>query len=336
MNRLAVLLAALTVSTSAAFAADGSFDKTLSVNATPNVSIATGSGYVHVYPGTDTQVHVVGHVHARPGWLGGDADARVKEIVANPPIVQSGNVITVGGNRSNDPLYQNVSIDYDITTPRATALKTRTGSGELQIGGIEGTVDAGSGSGDLKAENIGANSRLETGSGSIHASNVHGAANVQTGSGSIDLKLTGAGDVKASTGSGSIHIDGVTGGLRAGTGSGSIVVAGTPTSEWRLETGSGSVRLNVGSSAKFNLNAETGSGSIHIDQPILMQGSLNKHHVFGTVNGGGPTIRATTGSGDIVLNGTSTVGQLQDNNSIHVLGAVDCVNSPSQPACGKD
>jgi len=32
-----------------------------------------------------------------------------------------------------------------------------------------------------------------------------------------------------------------------------------------------------------------------------MQGSLNKHHVSGTVNGGGPTIRATTGSGDVTI-----------------------------------
>jgi hypothetical protein len=32
-----------------------------------------------------------------------------------------------------------------------------------------------------------------------------------------------------------------------------------------------------------------------------MQGALNRHHVLGTVNGGGPTIRATTGSGDVTI-----------------------------------
>ena len=32
-----------------------------------------------------------------------------------------------------------------------------------------------------------------------------------------------------------------------------------------------------------------------------MQGSLNRHHINGAVNGGGPTIRAGTGSGDIQI-----------------------------------
>ena len=38
-----------------------------------------------------------------------------------------------------------------------------------------------------------------------------------------------------------------------------------------MESGSGSVHANVGSAAKFSLNAETGSGSIHVEQPFLSQ-----------------------------------------------------------------
>ena len=130
---------------------------------------------------------------------------------------------------------------------------------------------------------------------------MHGAATLQTGSGDIDLGLTGAGDVKAQAGSGSIHISGVNGSLRAEAGSGEIEVTGNPAAEWRLQSGSGSIRANVGSAAKFTLNAETGSGSIHVEQPVLMQGALNKEHVVGTVNGGGPTLRAATGSGNIEI-----------------------------------
>jgi len=32
---------------------------------------------------------------------------------------------------------------------------------------------------------------------------------------------------------------------------------------------------------------------------MAMQGEINSHHVNGTVNGGGPIIRADTGSGNI-------------------------------------
>ena len=304
MNRFAALIAALTLTATAAYAAEGNFEKTLAVGGAPNVSVATGSGYVHVYSGSGNQVHVIGRVHVRPGlfdWLGGDADSRVRQIVADPPIKQAGNAITIGADRGESSFFNNVSIDYEITTPSGTTLKAATGSGDLEIGGIEGAVTAETGSGDMKVENIGANARLETGSGSIHANNVHGAATLQTGSGDLDLDLSGAGDVKAQTGSGSIRIRGVTGGLHAEAGSGNIEVTGSPTAEWRLESGSGSVAAHVGSAAKFNLNAETGSGSVHMDMPVLMQGQLNKQHIVGTVNGGGPTLRVTTGSGNIEI-----------------------------------
>ncbi len=303
MKRFALLIAALTLTATAAFAAEGSFEKTLAVSGAPSLSVATGSGYVHVYSGTDSQVHVIGRVHARPGLFGGagDAEAKVRQIVADPPIKQFGNTITIGTEHGESSLFHNVSIDYEITAPSGTTLKAATGSGDLEIGGIEGAVTAETGSGGMRVENIGANARLETGSGSIHATNVHGAATLQTGSGNLELELSGAGDVKAQTGSGSIRISGINGGLRAEAGSGNIEVAGNPTAEWRMESGSGSVAASVGSAAKFSLNAETGSGSIHVEQPLLSQDMRNRQHVVGTVNGGGPTLRATTGSGNITI-----------------------------------
>lgn len=301
MIRFAVLIAALTLTATAAFAAEGNFERTLVVGGAPNLSVATGSGYIHVYSGADNQVHIIGRVHVRASLFGGDADAKMRQIVADPPIEQSGNTIAIGANRGDSSLYHDVSIDYEITAPSGTTLKAETGSGNLEIGGIEGAVTAETGSGEMKVDNIGANAKLETGSGSIHANNVHGAATVQAGSGNLDMAVSGPGDVKAGTGSGSIHISGVRGGLRAEAGSGNIEVAGNPSDEWRLDSGSGNITAEVGSAAKFNVNAEAGSGSIHVEQPMLSQGPSDKQHIVGTVNGGGPTIRVTTGSGNITI-----------------------------------
>jgi hypothetical protein len=301
MNRIVVLIAALTLTVTAAHAAEGNFEKTLAVSDAPSLAVATGAGYVHVYSSPGSQVHIIGRVHVRATLFGGDTEAKLKQIVADPPIQQSGNTITIGPKRGESSLFNNVSIDYEITTPNNTTLKAETGSGDLEIGGIAGEVTAETGSGEMKVENIGANARLETGSGTIHASNVHGAATLQTGSGDLDLDLSGAGDVKAQTGSGSIRIGGLSGGLHAEAGSGNIEVTGSPTAEWRLESGSGSISANVGGTAKFDLNAETGSGSIHVEQPLLSQGTRNGQHIVGTVNGGGPTLRATTGSGNIAI-----------------------------------
>ena len=301
MNLRILLALSLILPTTAALAAEGTFDKTLTIAGAPSVSVSTGSGYIHIYPGSNNQVHIIGHVHANPNWFGSNADARVKEIVDSPPIVQSGNTITVSAPHADSDLFRNISIDYDVTTPADTTLKAHTGSGSMEIGGIQGTVTASSGSGSIHIDNIGPAPRIETGSGRIQATNVHGTAFVQTGSGSIELSLAAPGDVTAHTGSGSIRIDGVSGPLRATTGSGSIQAAGNPTSEWRAETGSGSIRLQLAPDAHFTLNAETGSGTIHTDRAILMQGNLNNHHVTGTINGGGPTVRVSTGSGSITI-----------------------------------
>lgn len=279
--KMRILTAAvLTLAAATAFAAGKDFDRTLNVTAAPSVAISTGSGYIHLRPGSDNQVHVVGHVHASNSWFSSNSDARVQQIANNPPISQSGNDITIGDNHSHE-LFQNISIDYEVTLPHASSIRASTGSGDVEI------HDAGS---TLKAQ---------SGSGTVRAEGIPGPADLQTGSGDIYLQQTASGDVRAQTGSGSIHLNGLSGALKAGTGSGDIEASGQPNSDWRLDTGSGSIQLTLGPSARYTLNASTGSGSVKTAQPIAMQGEINKHHVNGTVNGGGPVIRANTGSGDI-------------------------------------
>ena len=260
-----------------AHASDGTFDKTLNVSGNVELNVATGSGYVHVTPGSDNQVHIIGHVHSNHGWLGSSDDA-VQRVVSSPPIQQNGNTIRIG--QMHEAWYNHVSIDYDISTPKSTRLKAESGSG------------------DLKAVSMAAGSRLETGSGSINGDDLGGETYLQTGSGDIRVNFSSGGNVTAGAGSGSIRLTGLKGGLKAETGSGDVSIAGQPVDPWKIEAGSGSIDLNLGGS-KYTLDAETGSGSIHTDQPITVQGGLEKHHITGNVNGGGPTVKVETGSGSI-------------------------------------
>ena len=221
----------------------------------------------------DNQVHVFGRV--KSSW--GGSDEKVREIAANPPIEQTGNIVRIGIHHEN---LHNISIDYEIEAPANAYL------------------DAGSGSGNVTDDGVGENAKLNTGSGSIHATGLHGSFTVNTGSGNIYAEQIGQGDVKANTGSGTIELKDVKGGLRAETGSGNIKIGGTPTAAWHLQTGSGSVELRAGD-APLTLDASTGSGSIHSEREMLTQGSNDRHHLTGKLNGGGPTVRVETGSGDI-------------------------------------
>jgi Putative adhesin len=297
--RPTLLAASLFLSSAGAFAMgqDADFDRSLTVHGAPSVSIESSAGHIRVVSSGGGEIHVTGHIHVRRDWPDAGAEARVKQILANPPIEQAGNTVTIGSDHGDSGLYRNITIDYDVTMPKTGTLKARTGSGAVEVTGIDGPVSAETGSGEVQVQDVGPNARLNTGSGSIHASGVRGAAELRTGSGDVQLSVSAGGDVTAETGSGTIRIAGVEGGLRARTGSGSIEAAGNPTSDWRLETGSGSVRLALAGNAHFNLDA--GSGSVRIDRPIMMQGALDKHHVSGAVNGGGPTVHASTGSGGI-------------------------------------
>ena len=162
-------------------------------------------------------------------------------------------------------------------------------------------VAAETGSGDIRLNNVGPTPHVTTGSGSIRAQGVHGAAFLETGSGDIEFNQQAAGDVKAETGSGSIRLHGVNGAVRAGTGSGDLEIDGNPASDWKLESGSGSVHLSLGSQAHYTLNASTSSGGINVSAPINRQNGADKEHIVGTVNGGGPTVKIATGSGDITV-----------------------------------
>lgn len=274
MKHLLLAVAALAFAALPAFAAEATFERNLSVNGRVELTISTGSGYIHLTRGSDNQVHILGRV--RSNW-GSSNDERVHEIASNPPIEQTGNIVRIGNHHET---FHNISIDYDIQAPANSFL------------------EAGSGSGDIKIDGVGDNSKISTGSGSIHATGLHGGFTLNTGSGNIYADQTGEGDVKAQTGSGSIELRNINGGLHAGTGSGGIKVAGSPTMDWKLGTGSGSIEFWPGTSG-FTLDASTGSGSVHTDQEMAVQGSFDRHHIVGKVHGGGPTVRIETGSGDV-------------------------------------
>src|ERR1700727_327633 len=83
----------------AAFAAEKSFDRTLTVNGAVTLHVSTGSGYIHVSPGSDNQVHIVGRVKGSNSLWGGGGSSHdaVGRVADHPPRDQAGNIIGVGG-----------------------------------------------------------------------------------------------------------------------------------------------------------------------------------------------------------------------------------------------
>jgi hypothetical protein len=256
------------------------FDRSFNVPAQADLFVSTGSGRIHIYPGSDDRIHVKAHLHA--GWnMGGDVEERMRRIAANPPLRQAGKEVHVGEVPADERgLYNNITIDYEISAPKFVALDLRSGSGDVEI------------------DNLGRYLKAQTGSGSVRAHGIAGPAELQSGSGDIELQQAAPGEVKAQTGSGSIRINGLDGALMAKTGSGDIEANGMLLGPSKLQTGSGSIRAHIGRDSHLNVDAWSGSGSIRV---AGLPGA-ERHHLSGPINGGGPQLEAHTGSGDIEIN----------------------------------
>ena len=276
----------------------GSFQRTFTVSGPVNLEVYTRSGDVTVRAGSSGRVSNTRLIHKTNRWLGGDRTADVKQIENDPPLHQNGNTVRVDYVN-----YRNISIDYEITAPANTELRTKSGSGDLTIEGLQGNIDLQTGSGDIRLAHLNGDMHIETGSGNLRANQVAGPLRARAGSGDIQIEETGAGDLDIHTGSGNIDVRGVNGGFRAEAGSGDITIEGTTKSSWNVRTGSGNVRLRLPSDAAYDVDFSTSSGTITMDQPVTttVVGRIqeSRRAISGKVHGGGPLLMVRTGSGDI-------------------------------------
>ena len=297
--------------------AEGTFDKTFTVNGPVRIELTNGSGDSHVSTGAAGEVRVHGEIQAHE-WSEKGSQERVHELEANPPVSQEGNLIRIGGSGSHG--NSGASIDYTIVVPADAEIHSATGSGDVEVDGIKGPANFTSGSGAITAANITADVQALTGSGEIHLSQVQGQVQATSGSGDITLDSvhnqvrlhSGSGDmeinnpadaVEASTGSGDITIKGASADIRLRTASGDVVIEGNPAGSnyWDIHTSSGDVVLQVSPSASFRLMARSNSGDIDAAIPITMEGTSEKHELRARLGDGKARVEVQTSSGSVSL-----------------------------------
>ncbi|HWO32058.1 MAG TPA: DUF4097 family beta strand repeat-containing protein [Candidatus Acidoferrum sp.] len=295
----AIALGALFIST-VAFAStpQGTFDKTFAVSGPVDFEVQTRSGNVTVRSGAAGSVSIHGKIFVGDHWLFGNRHADVSDIEQNPPLRQEGNSIRIDYVNARD-----ISVDYEITVPAETTIRSHSGSGDQTIEGTRGNIDLQTGSGDVRLRRLTGEIRLQTGSGDVRALGVSGPVRGGAGSGNIEVEEEGAGDVDLHTGSGNVSVRGMQGSLHAEAGSGDISAEGTQTGTWEIRTGSGNVHVRLPANAAFDANLSTSSGTLDVGPAITMtvQGRVQeaRKQIMGKVRGGGSLLTVRTGSGDI-------------------------------------
>src|ERR1700691_305821 len=76
--------------------AEGTFDKTFSVNGPVRIELTNGSGDAHVSAGASGEVRVHGDVKVH-SWSEKDGQEREQQLAASPPLSQESNLIRIGG-----------------------------------------------------------------------------------------------------------------------------------------------------------------------------------------------------------------------------------------------
>src|ERR1700722_7290294 len=298
-----VTIALVVLFSTAAFGStpQGSFVKTLTVSGPVNLEVLTRSGDVTVRTGASAAVIIHGRIFVGDRWLRGNRQADVDQIAQNPPIRQEGNTVHIDYLNN----MRDISVDYEITVPVDTVVRTQTGSGDQTIEGTRGNVDVQTGSGDVKLARLTGEIRLQTGSGNIRGRELSGSVKGGTGSGDVEIEETSTGDIDMHTGSGNITVRGIQGGFHGEAGSGDITAEGTQTGPWEIRTGSGNVHVRLPANAAFDADINTSSGTIDVQSPIEMtvQGRVqeSRKQIRGKVRGGGPLLSVRTGSGDVQI-----------------------------------
>jgi hypothetical protein len=208
-------------------------------------------------------------------------------------------------------------------------LGLRTGGGSIRVGSAKGKINAETGGGSVVVVSGLQGAVLETGGGSIEVKHCAGPLKVTTGGGSIDLgEIAGAAEIE--TGGGSIRLSSATGAVKAETGGGSITLNGVPAA--RAETGAGGIVAKfVSGTDRTDSVLETSAGDITVylapNLNITIRASIelaNGHRIRsdfseirvtteggewgpgtataeGKLNGGGPTLKVRTTTGDITF-----------------------------------
>lgn len=178
-------------------------------------------------------------------------------------------------------------VDLQVHTPRETGLhmswRSRNARIEVQVPQDTG-LDLRSGDGHISVDGTAGTAKLETGDGHIDVRNFNGSLRGRTGDGhmTIDGVFT---EVNLNTGDG--HVDFT---ARAGS---------KMSSNWLIHTSDGRVEVRLPSDFAAELYAHTGDGRITLDVPVTVNGSFERNHVRGKINGGGPLFEIGTGDGSI-------------------------------------
>lgn len=187
---------------------------------------------------------------------------------------------TSGGSLSIDKLTGNIH--------------GRTSGGSIQVSNSGNIIDLETSGGSIHADNCIGSIKLETSGGSLHLSNLNGKIDAGTSGGSIQ-GTTIAGDLHTGTSGGSVNLTDLSCSLDTYTSGGSINVQLKQLGKFvKIGANGGHVSLQIPSGQGADLNLS--GNRVDANLGSNFNGSKDKDHINGKLNGGGIPINVSADS----------------------------------------
>jgi DUF4097 and DUF4098 domain-containing protein YvlB len=263
------------------------FRKSVDVQAGGTLTIELDAGSLEIDSHDEKRVEV--EVHAS-GW---GSDAISFDLSAD-----GGDARLRSEKRGVLGLFGGGRLRVEVRVPEEYSLRARTNGGSIEIQNLTGSIRAHTSGGRIDLEELRGDVEVHTSGSSIRAEELRGEFRATTSGGSIRVKeVTGA--VEVETSGGGLEIHDVEGAVRAKTSGGPVSVRFSNLAEGDLETSGGSIEVELPEDAGVDLDARTSGGRVRIDEDFKLAGSVERDHIAGKLNGGGPPLRLRTSGGNI-------------------------------------
>ena len=247
-----------------AFAQADDWSKTYDLTGKPELRVAAWDANVRIEPWDQNKIeaHVTTH-----GWhIGGGGDGL--EIVEH----QNGNAVEIE-LRPRHRVHFSISVEshrteLEIRMPRSAKVDVRSEDGSILARGLQGELDFSSGDGKLQLEDVDGSLHARTSDGSVRVSGRFDVVDLHTSDGRVELEARPGSQLRQS---------------------------------WQVRTSDGSVQLRIPADLAADLELHTGDGRITTNIPIAVQGSFDREHIRGKMNGGGNLLSVHTSDGSITL-----------------------------------
>lgn len=268
---------------------------------TLSVELASGALIVNADAIATTDIEM------RPARAG-DEDAQ--DLIDQARVDHSGDQVTIHlPHSSRVHLGRSPGVVIEVRVPIGSRLAARTKSAGVTVRGELGDTRVATGSGDVALEDVDGTLVVESGSGGVRVATIAGDASVKTASGDVVIG-TCCSDVKIHTASGGITVDLAEADLDARTASGDIAV-GQSDGTVNARTASGDLSLPRVRGDSASAVAASGDVEVGVERGVAVW--LDVASVSGTVTSDlEPTddqapdrpvlqLRAHTTSGDVTI-----------------------------------